>query len=187
VSAGNAKDGAGADDPEGADALIGELYRELRAVAARLLSRRAPGQSLQPTDLVHELYLRMEGRAERPWNDRAHFLAIAARAMRQVLVEHARRAGAAKRGEGWNRVTLAGVGSGTGLDQADLLDLEDALRRLFELDPRQGRIVELRTFGGLTLDETAGCLELSTATVEREWAAGRAWLLARLRPRERSR
>jgi len=152
-------------------------YAQLRAVAARYLSGSG-ALTLQPTALVHEAWLRLanseaDGTA---WRDRAHFCAVAARAMRQALVDHHRRRTADKRGGGWERVTLSGL-LGPEPDQGvELLALEGALEQLQTLDARQARIVELRYFGGLSVAEVAGHLEVSVSTVEKEWRAARAWL-----------
>jgi RNA polymerase sigma-70 factor, ECF subfamily len=154
-----------------------EVYAQLRALASRYLSAGS-APTLQPTALVHEAWLRLASAGgEAPaWRDRSHFCAVAARAMRQALVDHLRRSRADKRGGGLERVTLTGVlghDPGAGVD---VLALEDALAQLQALDARQARIVELRFYGGLSVPEAAECLGVSVSTVEKEWRAARAWL-----------
>ena len=153
------------------------LARELRDIAAGLLRRERPGHTLQPTALVNEAWLRMGGGESRDYADRVHFFATAAQVMRRVLVDHARARAAGKRGGDWTRVTLDDVAAGTtGPADADVIALHEALERLHALSERQARVVELRWFGGLTLDETASELSVSTGTVENDWAFARAWL-----------
>jgi RNA polymerase sigma factor (TIGR02999 family) len=158
------------------DRLFPILYDELRRLAARYMRRERRAHTLQPSGLVHEAYLRLAGAPDCDWHSRAHFFAIAARVMRQVLVDHARKRGAAKR-EG-QLVTLQDVDAPA--LPVELLDLDDALRELAALDPRQARVVELRFFGGLDVEETAEVLDLSARTVKREWRTARAWLQRRL-------
>jgi len=158
--------------------LLPVVYADLRAVAEREMRREAAGHTLQPTALVHEAYLRLAGAAENA-GDRTHFLAIAARAMRQVLVDHARRRDAAKRGGGAPPVTLTdAVGAGP-LDLDELLALD---RALDTLDPRQRQVVECRFFAGMEESEIATALGLSERTVRRDWAKARAWLYRELYP-----
>jgi RNA polymerase sigma factor (TIGR02999 family) len=158
------------------DALLPLVYQELRRLAASYLRREKPGQTLQPTALVHEAYMRlMKDRPDR-WQNRAHFCAIAAHSMRQILIERARARGAAKRGGARPRVTLE-EGLVAGEDRSiDLLALDEALQRLAQLDPEQARLVELRFFGGLTVEETAEAMHISPATVKRHWTVAKAWL-----------
>jgi RNA polymerase sigma factor (TIGR02999 family) len=164
------------DDNAGVDALFGEVYDELRAAAARLLAREQAAGTLQPTALVHEAWLKLEGSDGR-WRDRGHFVALAARAMRQVLVDHARRRDAAKRGGGQALVTLEEeVSGGRGLDAEELLALDAALERLGALDPRLRQVVELRYFGGLGDEEIGAVLGVTGRTAQRDWARARAWL-----------
>jgi RNA polymerase sigma-70 factor (ECF subfamily) len=174
------------------DRLLPDAYQELRRLAAAYLRRERPGQTLQPTALVHEAYLRLAKDKPGRWQNRAHFCAIAANAMRQILVERARARGALKRGGGQPRVTLVdgavdgavdGFGAAAGNDgpaPIDLLALDQALTRLAELDSRQARIVELRYFGGLSLEETADALDVAPATVKRDWTVARAFLAREL-------
>lgn len=160
-------------------AVLESLYPDLRRLAAAYLRRERPGQTIQPTALVHDVFVRLAGARAVSWENRAHFCAIAAHAMRQILVERARAKHAAKRGAGAARLTLddreAAAPAGT-LDALDILALHTALDRLAELDPDRARLVELRYFGGLTVEETAHVLGLSPATIKRSWALARAWL-----------
>jgi RNA polymerase sigma factor (TIGR02999 family) len=174
-----AKDPSGAGPPS-VDTLMPLVYQELRRLAAAYLRRERPGQTLQPTALVHEAYLRlMKDRPDR-WQNRAHFCAIAAHSMRQILIERARARGAKKRGGAQPRVTLdEGLVAG-GERSFDLVALDEALERLAAIDPEQARLVELRFFGGLTVEETANAMDISPATVKRHWAVARAWLAREL-------
>ncbi len=156
------------------------VYDELRRLAASYLRRERPGQTLQPTALVHEAYVRLIGEKEHHWQNRAHFVAIAALSMRQILVERARRRKAAKRGGDPERITLdervlAAAGPGE-VDEVDLVALDRALDRLASINERQAKIVELRYFGGLSVEESADALNISPATVKRDWTVARAWL-----------
>lgn len=157
--------------------LIPLIYDELRAIASRRMrnERRA---SLRPTALVNEAYLRLAGAPPPDWQDRAHFFGVAARLMRQILVDHARARQAAKRGGGMPLVSLdaAAEPAAAAAGEVDVLALDRALARLAERDAGQARIVELRYFGGLTIEETAAQTSLSPATVKREWSMARAWL-----------
>ena len=160
-----------------ADRLIPAVYEELHRQAARALQREGEGHSLQVTALVHEAYLRLVDQRRVQWRNRSQFFGLAAEVMRRVLVDHARAKLAAKRGGGMQPLTLddaADVSSGGG--DADILALHDALDRLALLDPHQARLVELRYFGGMTIEETADALGISAATVKREWVLARAWL-----------
>lgn len=158
------------------------VYDELRVLAAQHLHRERPDHSWQPTELVHEAYLRLVDGKRVDWKGRRHFFGTAARAMRQLLVDHARRKGAAKRGGSRERVTLeVELVSGEPSD-AGLLDLEEALERLMEMDERAGRLVELRFFAGLTLDEAADTLGVSRRTAANDWSLARLWLSRELNP-----
>ena len=154
------------------------VYDELRRIAARYISRERPGQTLQATALVNEAYVRLAAERPREFANKTHFLAIAALSMRQILVQRARARKAAKRGGAPHRITL----DDRNIDQAhlpadvDVLALDEALSKLAALDPEQAQIVELRYFGGLTVEETAEVLGSSPATVKRHWAMARAWL-----------
>ena len=169
-----------ADDQQSLDTLLPIVYQELRRLAASYLRRERPGQTLQPTALVHEAYLRlMKDRPDR-WQNRAHFCAIAAHSMRQILIERARARGALKRGGERHRVTLDDALVAGGERSIDLLALDEALERLAAFDPDQARLVELRFFGGLTVEETAEAMNISPATVKRHWAVACAWLAREL-------
>ena len=171
------------DDPDGAARLATVVYAELRALAASHLRREREDHTLPPTALVHEAYLRLSGQHGVTWRNRAHFFGIASQIMRRLLVDHARRRRARKR-EGGERVALAdslavaapGTDGTGGADALDLLALDDALARLAEREPRQARVVELRFFGGLEVEETAEALGISPATVKRDWTLARVWL-----------
>jgi len=158
------------------DRLMPLVYQELRRLALRHLKRERADHSLSPTALVHEVYLRLAGDAEVSWESRAHFFGAAARAMRQILVDHARTQGAAKRGGGWRRISLQGELAPSEKGLFDFLDLHNALEKLTEVDDRAAKIVELRFFGGLTLDETAHVLGVSRRTVAGDWTVARMWL-----------
>lgn len=170
-------------DPTATDRLLPLVYDELRALAASYFVRQSAGHTLQPTALVHEVYLKLAASERIEWQGRAHFMAVAARAMRQILINHARDKGAAKRGGDWQRITLEQavtprIGAGR---EIDLLALDMALQNLARLSERQARIVELRFFGGLTIDETAHVLGVGTTTVEDDWRLARAWLSHQLK------
>ena len=156
-----------------------EVYDELRRLAAAYMRRERTGQTLQATALVHEAYLRLAG-AKSPWVDRRHFVGIAARSMRQILVERARARGAQKRWGGMNRVSLTESLVTAAHEEAMLPALDEALDRLEKLDPEQAKIVELRYFVGFGNEETAEALGISPATVKRRWALARAWLFREL-------
>jgi RNA polymerase sigma factor (TIGR02999 family) len=166
----------GAGDRSALDALVPAVYGELRRQAARALRREAAGHTLQPTALVHEAFLRLVDHARVPWESRAQFFGVAARCMRQILVDHARTRGAAKRGGAAVPVALDEANVRAPEAAEEVLALDEALERLAVLDPEQARVVELRYFGGLTIAETAAALGVSPATVKREWAVASAWL-----------
>jgi RNA polymerase sigma-70 factor (ECF subfamily) len=161
---------------DGPDRLLPIVYGELRRLAANYLRRERPGHTLQPTALVHEAYVRLIDQRQIDWTNRAQFVGLAAVMMRRILVNHARDRIAAKRGGGAEHVPLTLAGEGIGAPEVNLLDLHEALNDLAESDPRMGRIVELKFFGGLTTEEIAETLEISVATVERNWRFARAWL-----------
>jgi RNA polymerase sigma factor (TIGR02999 family) len=156
------------------------VYDELRRLAGSLMRRERGGHTLQPTALVHEAFLRLVGAPNIAWQDRAHFMGIAARAMRQILVDHARRHAAEKRGGGLQRVTLTDAEAVVPGDEIEVLDLHEALERFAALDPRAARVVELRVFGGLSVPEAAHVLEVSPRTVDGDWAVARMWLTREL-------
>jgi RNA polymerase sigma factor (TIGR02999 family) len=168
------------DDRQSLDSLLPVVYQELRRLAAGYIRHEKPGQTLQPTALVHEAYLRLlKDRPDR-WQNRAHFCAIAAHSMRQILIEHARARNAQKRWGAKPRITLDESLIRGGEQSVNLLALDEALERLAALDPDQARIVELRFFGGLSVEETAEALSVSPATVKRHWTVARAWLAREL-------
>ncbi len=164
--------------------LLPLIYDELRSRAARYLRRERPDHTLQPTALVHEAYMRLVDQRAVAWQDRTHFFAIAAKMMRRVLLDHARKHGSEKRGGGHRPLALEAAVEVAedlpALAPADLVALDAALTALAAFDPERARIVELRFFGGLTLDETAAVLGCSPATVMRQWRTARAWLYAEL-------
>jgi RNA polymerase sigma factor (TIGR02999 family) len=162
------------------DRLMEAVYGDLRRKAAGILRRESPGHTLQPTALVNEAYLRLVDQKRVAWQNRAHFLAVAARLMRRILIDYARRRRTAKRGGDATRVTLEEFVTPHTSSPLDLLVLDEALAELAALDARQGQIVELRAFGGLSVEETAEVLKISPATVKRDWSFAQAWLHRRL-------
>jgi len=152
------------------------IYAELKTLAARVLRGECLSFTLGATALVHEAYLRLIDQRQVEWNHRAQFLGLAAQMMRRIIVDHARHRGAAKRGGGFRRITLTDAPVSGEDPEVDLVELDAALVKLAEFDPQQSRIVELRFFGGLTIEETADILQSSPATVKREWTLARAWL-----------
>ena len=170
----------GAGDDQAMGDLLPLLYDELRGLAASFMRRQPPGHTLQPTALVNEAYLKLAGQQGLSFARRASFFALAATVMRKLLVDHARARNAAKRGGDAVRVTLDEGIAGLPSRDVDFEDLDTALAELGRLDERQARIVELRFFAGLGIEETAAALDLSPATIKREWATARAWLHRRL-------
>jgi RNA polymerase sigma factor (TIGR02999 family) len=167
-------------DAAALERLIPLVYDELRRVARAHLRREPADRTLQTTALVHEVYLRLVDLKELALHDRTHFFAVAARLMRQILVDHARRKRAGKRGGGVAAVSLADLPVGAEQASVDVLALDEALDKLRVFDPRQCDVVELRFFAGLTVEEVADALGISRATAEREWAMAKAWLYDRL-------
>jgi RNA polymerase sigma factor (TIGR02999 family) len=163
-------------DQEALDKLIPIVYGELRLRAARYLRRERPGHTLQTTALIHEAYLRLVEQRQVRWQNRAHFFAIAAQLMRRILVDHARQRDAAKRGGPDLRLTLDEAMAVSDERDVNLMALDEALTRLAEIDSRQSRVVELRYFSGLSIEETAEVLEVSPATVKLDWSMAKAWL-----------
>ena len=159
-----------------ADELIELVYDDLLRMARARMGREASGSTLQPTALVHEVYLRMADQREQTWVDRTHFVALAATAMRRVLANAARDRGAQKRGGAWGRVTFDSAMLASGGEALDVLDFEAALERLGRIKERYARIVELRCFAGLGVEETAEVLGVSRTIVVREWAIAKGWL-----------
>lgn len=167
------------------DQLLPLVYAELRRVAARQLRDERPDHTLQPTALVHEAYLRLVDQRHVDWQGRAHFFGVAARVMRRILVDHARRHTADKRGEGAPRVPLDEAHDVAASSELPLLALDRALDRLQQLDAGLARIVELRAFGGLTIDDAAHVLNVSPSTAKRDWRTAKAWLTRELVGAER--
>jgi RNA polymerase sigma factor (TIGR02999 family) len=164
------------------DRLVPLVYDELRRVARRHLRREQPGHALQATALVHEVYLRLVDVKQLTLQNRTHFFAVAAKLMRQILVDHARRQHAGKRGGGATMMSLEDVSPAAQPPSVDVIALDQALEALSAIDARQGSVVELRFFAGLDVNEAAEALGISPATVAREWALAKAWLYRRLSP-----
>jgi RNA polymerase sigma factor (TIGR02999 family) len=167
----------GSGDDAAGNALIEIVYKELRRLAAYYLKAERPDHTLQPTALVHELYLKLFGGEPVNWQNRGHFLAVAARQLRHIVVDYAKNRHALKRGGMQGKVSLEDVPDAGVVIDDRVLDLDDALDRLAQLDPRAAQVVELRYFGGLTEGETGEALEISVATVKRDWEFARTWLL----------
>lgn len=166
--------------PRAAEELLPLVYDELRALASAMMRSERRNHTLEPTALVHEAYLRLVDGSRMEWKGRAHFMAVAAGVIRHVLIDHARRARAAKRGGSFERVSLDDAVRVGDAPDVDLVDLHDTLDRLAAMNPRQSRIVELRFFGGLTNEEVAEVMGLARSTVAEEWAFARAWLSRQL-------
>lgn len=170
-----------AGDRDAVERLMPLVYGELREIAERHFRRERPGHTLQPTAVVHEAYFRLVDQTRVTWKNRGHFFAIASQAMRRILIDHARAREADKRGGRDKPVTLdVGVASPEPANDVDLLALDEALVRLKELDEPQARIVELRFFGGLSIEETAEAMETSPSSVKRDFRSARAWLFREL-------
>lgn len=169
-------------DALSSERLLHLVYDEMRRTARALMSRERPGHTLQPTALVHEAYLRLVHQDQVEWANRSHFLGIAARCMRQILVDHARAKNAAKRGGDLRAVTLdEGLAVGNS-NEVELLELDDALTKLAKLDERAARVAEMRLFAGMTVEEVATALDVSPRTVDGDWSTARLWLSRELRP-----
>jgi len=173
----------GRGDLDARDELMPVVYDELRRRAKACLRRERAGHMLQPTALVHETYLRLTRQERMVWQNRAQFYGVAAQMMRRILVDHARAHKMEKRSGQWARVSLADFVGSWHPPDIDVLDLHTALDELASFDKRKSQVAELRFFGGLSLEETGHVLQISIATVEREWQAGRAWLYSRLKGR----
>lgn len=172
---------AQAGDRDALDRILPAVYDELRSLARRQLSRERSDHTLQPTALVHEAYMRLLEQTQVNWQNRVHFFSIASQMMRRILVNYAVERNAKKRGDGATRVQLDEASSfGSSDETLDIVQLDEILDRLAELDARQARIVELRFFGGMTIDEAAAAMEISPATVKREWQMAKAWLRVQL-------
>jgi len=176
-----------AGDPAAAGELLPIVYEELRRLGRALMSKVPPGNTLQPTALVHEAYLRLVGREDPGWNSRGHFFAAAAQAMRRILVEQARRKARHKHGGGRKRLDADGIDIPIEMPAEDVLALDEALERLRQRDKRKCDVVMLRYFAGLTIEETAAVLGISEPTVERDWRFARALLHEQLHPPESGR
>jgi len=163
-------------DREALDALLPLVYRELRRIAHFQLQKERPNHTLQSAGLVNEAYLRLMGQNTPAWESRTHFFAIAAQLMRQILVDYARRHGARKRGGSAFKLSLEEVTNASRQNDVDIVALDEALKALAEIDPRQSQVVELRFFAGLSLEEISEAMEIAPATVQRDWTAARAWL-----------
>jgi len=171
--------------PAAREALLAATYDQLRRIAGSLMRRERPGHTLQPTELVHEAWFKLIDQTRVAWSDRVHFLNIAGRAMRQVLVDHARRHAARKRAAGAQRVTFDDEAGHGAAATFEILALHEALDRFSVLDPRGAQIVEARVFGGMTVEEVAHLLGVSTRTVELDWTVARRWLARELKgPRD---
>jgi RNA polymerase sigma factor (TIGR02999 family) len=168
-------------DPHGAEQLLPLVYDELRKLAAQKMAQESPGQTLQPTALVHEAYLRLVGMGEaQHWDSRGHFFAAAAEAMRRILIDQARRKRRPKHGGDWNRVDLEDVQTISQSSNEELLALDEALTRFAAQEPAKAKLVELRFFAGLTIADAARAMGISEATAERYWAYARVWLYSAL-------
>lgn len=163
-------------DDAALEQLIPLVYPELKRVARRYMGRENPGHTLQTSALINEAYLQLVDQQAVEWQDRAHFFRMASRVMRNILIDHARKHGYQKRGAGAIHVALDDVMIAQGSRAAELVALDDALTALAAVDPRKVEIVELRFFGGLTVDETAEVMKLSSITIKREWRSAKAWL-----------
>jgi RNA polymerase sigma factor (TIGR02999 family) len=173
-------------DERARDELVAVVQPHLRQIAAKYLRRERTDHTLEANALVNELWMRLMGAEPIPFNDRVHFFAVAAQTMRRILIDHARARIAEKRGGEQLRVSLSAVDGWTaGRQSEEMLALDEALSKFEKADPRAARVVELRFFGGLTEDEVAEVVGVSTITVKRDWKAARAWLISRLRPLDR--
>jgi RNA polymerase sigma factor (TIGR02999 family) len=170
----------GEGDAQALDRLAPLVYRELHRIARGYMAHERPNHTLQATALVNEAYLRLVDTRQANWQDRAHFLALCARAMRQILVDHARSRASEKHGGGQMLMQFDENLGSPESSHPHLLELDDALTRLAEIDPRKSQVVELRFFGGLSLEETAEALKVSPRTVKRDWQLARAWLYREL-------
>ena len=169
--------------PHAASQLLPLVYEELRLLAQRRMAREPAGHTLQTTELIHETYLKLAAQEGRGFENRAHFFGVAAKAMRHILVDHARAKHAAKRGGWQEKIVLSGDVADTIVQSQQILALDEALRSLSAIDRRKSEIVELKYFGGLTNDETAEALNISVETVKRDWRFARSWLLREMEAR----
>ena len=174
---------AAAGRPSAARELLPLVYRSLHSLAARQMRAERPGHTLQATALVHEAYLRLVENQDTNWDSRAHFYAAAAEAMRRILIEHARRVGALKRGGGWQRAIASVADLADEQSVAHAADIDAAIEALRAHDPRAASVTQLRFYAGLSIDETAQALNIAPSTVDRDWRYARAWLLRHLQTR----
>ncbi|MBL0921035.1 MAG: sigma-70 family RNA polymerase sigma factor [Phycisphaerales bacterium] len=172
---------AASGDRRDLDALMAAVYQDMRRLAMSHMDQERHNHTLQPTALVHEAYVKLLDQRRTDWKDRLHFFSIAARIIRRILIDHARAAAAAKRGGSITRISIGGHDVAAPSRDVDLLALDEAMEELAQLDEQQARIVELRYFGGCTIEEIAELLELGKRTIDRQWQAARAWLYERLR------
>lgn len=163
-------------DTAALDRLIPLVHAELRRIARRYMGRQSPGHTLQTSALINEAYMRLVDQQSVAWKDRAHFFAVSAQIMRNILIDHARKYRYAKRGGGLRKIELDEAAAMAEERAAEFVALDEALSELTTVDPRKSQIVELRFFGGLNIEETAEVMKVSPATVQREWRAARAWL-----------
>lgn len=177
-------EGAQRGDPKAAEELLPLVYDELRKLAAARMAAIPPGQTLQPTALVHEAYVRLVGSSPNPWNGRGHFFSAAAEAMRRILIDRARQKGSQKRGGGWQRFNLEDVDLAAETDSDVLLILDEALGAYSAQDPIGAELIKLRFFAGVPNHEAAALLGISERTAKRTWAFARAWLYDEIRKRE---
>ena len=175
----------GQGDAKAAEQLLPLVYEELRRLAAAKMASENPSQTLQPTALVHEAWLRLVGDANRKWNDRTHFFAAAAEAMRRILVDNARRKRAQRHGGGQQRLELLDLAAPSAPNDDQLLAVNDALDKFAALDPQKAELVKLRYFVGMTIEETAEALGISKATAKRHWDYARAWLYEEIRAQQK--
>jgi RNA polymerase sigma factor (TIGR02999 family) len=168
-------------DPTAREALIEATYAQLRRIAGALMRQERPNHTLQPTEVVHHAWFKLFDHTRVAWSDRVHFLNVAARAMRQVLVDHARERAAMKRGTPADRVTFDDEAGHGAVASVEILALHEALERFAALDPRAAQVVEARIFGGMTVEEVAAALEVSRRTVELDWTVARRWLAKALK------
>ena len=169
-------------DPKAAGQLLPLVYDELRKLAACKMANEAPGQTLQPTALVHEAWLRVAGSSDHTWDSRGHFFAAAAEAMRRILIENARRKKALRHGAGQARLDIQELEIAAPDPEEQILAIDEALNKLSALDQQKAELVKLRYFAGLTIEEAAAALGISEATAKRWWVYARAWLYAEVRP-----
>lgn len=169
-----------AGDRADIDRLMAAVYNDMRRIASTHLAAERADHTLQPTALVHEAYLKLVNQRTANWNDRLHFFSIASQIIRRILIDHARERNAAKRGGGARALSIEHDEIAAPTKDLDLLALDEALRQLAEIDPRQARIVELRFFGGCSIDEIAELLDIGRRTVDRDWMAAKAWLYCQL-------